>query len=148
MDLFLHAIKERLSDNAEFARIPVCAEHLAISVAYHASLGYSPPWIGYYASLDNIMVGAAAFKGRPINGRVEIAYGTFENQRQKGIGTAICRTLVQLALRTDPSVVVTARTLMEENASCKILRKNGFVNKGIVTDADDGDVWEWVYDKG
>jgi len=147
MKILLHPIKEHLSENSEFASIPGCAENLEMSVSYHASVGYSPPWVGYYASLDNVMVGAGAFKGRPLNGRVEIAYGTFESQRQKGIGTAICRSLVQLAFDIDPSVIVTARTLMEENASCKILKKNGFTKKGVVNDPDDGDVWEWVYEK-
>jgi [ribosomal protein S5]-alanine N-acetyltransferase len=38
-----------------------------------------------------------------------------------------------------------ARTLMEENYSTRILRKNGFECLGIVNDPDDGDVWEWEY---
>jgi len=145
MEILLHAIKERLSDNAEFAVIPECAENLEMSVTFHSSVGYSPPWIGYYASIGNVMVGSGAFKGRPKNGRVEIAYGTFESQRKKGIGAAICGALVQLALKTDPHVTVTARTLMEENASCRILRKNNFIRKGVVHDPDDGDVWEWEF---
>jgi RimJ/RimL family protein N-acetyltransferase len=147
MQVVLHIIKERLSDNPEFAAIPECAELLEISVSYHASLGYSPPWVGYYASINNIMVGSGAFKGRPRNGRVEIAYSTFEGQRNKGVGTAICTALVQLALETDPGVVIIARTLMEENASCNILRKNKFILKGVVNDPDDGEVWEWEFQR-
>ena len=145
MEILLHAIKERLSDNTDFALIPECAENLEMSVSYHASMGYSLPWVGYYASMGNVMVGAGAFKGRPKNGRVEIAYGTFESQRGKGIGTAICKALVDLALKTDPNVIIVARTLMEESASCKILRKNKFLRKGVVNDPDDGDVWEWEF---
>jgi len=57
----------------------------------------------------------------------------------------MCRLLVELALKTDPNLRITARTLMEENASTKILKKNGFQFVGSVIDPDDGEVWEWVY---
>ena len=87
----------------------------------------------------------AGFKGRPVDGRVEIAYGTFPSFQHKGIGAMICRELVMLTLRTDPTVKITARTLMEENHSTKILRKNGFLWQGVVVDPDDGEVWEWEY---
>jgi RimJ/RimL family protein N-acetyltransferase len=80
-----------------------------------------------------------------MEGRVEIAYGTFPAFQHQGIGARICKELVSLARRTDPEVKITARTLMEENHSTKILRKNGFVWRGVVLDPDDGDVWEWEY---
>ena len=48
-----------------------------------------------------------------------------------------------LSRQTDSSIRITARTLMENNASTQILRKNGFEFKGIVFDEEDGDVWEW-----
>ena len=91
------------------------------------------------------LVGCGAFKGAPQNGAVEIAYGTFEPFRQKGIGTEICKLLVELSLKTDPSVTITARTLPQKNFSTRILEKNGFIFSGTVNDPDDGDVWEWVY---
>src|SRR6266487_2416953 len=87
------------------------------------------------------------FTGAPQNGTVEIAYGTFEPYRQKGIGTEICKLLVEISLRTDPSVKITARTLPQRNFSTKILEKNGFEFSGVVNDPEDGDVWEWVYCK-
>jgi RimJ/RimL family protein N-acetyltransferase len=116
-----------------------------MSLTYYSSIGYHPPWIGYFALLDGKFVGSAGFKGRPRNGMVELAYGTFPGSQRKGIGTDICGALVQLALITDPSIRVMARTLPEENYSTKILRKNGFEWQGIVVDADDGDVWEWEF---
>ena len=137
-------IQERLEDNAEFLTRPECAASLEMTVKYIASLGYHPPWIGYYASQHGELVGTAAFKGRPGSGRVEIAYGTFDDHQGKGVGGAICTALVKLSLDTDPSVVITARTLPEENHSTRILRKNGFVLEGVVMDDDDGEVWEWV----
>jgi RimJ/RimL family protein N-acetyltransferase len=91
------------------------------------------------------MVGACGYKGKPVGGTVEIAYGTFTSFMNKGIGGAICRALTQLALVTDPGVRITARTLPEENYSTRILAKNGFILLGNVSDKDDGDVWEWEF---
>ena len=138
-------IKEKLEENEEFANNPLCEETLPMSVDYYKNVGYSPPWIGYFVKHNNVMVAGAGFKGRPKNGSVEIAYGTFENFRRQGIGTTICRQLVELSLRTDPAVRITARTLPQNNFSTRILEKNNFVCLGIVEDIDDGPVWEWEY---
>jgi RimJ/RimL family protein N-acetyltransferase len=95
--------------------------------------------------LDDQLVAAAAFKGRPVDNKVEIAYGTFDQFQNRGIGTRVADTLVKLALQTAPSVRVTAQTLKEESYSVKILRKNNFVLIGTVMDEDEGEVWEWEY---
>lgn len=138
-------IKEKLEDNSGFRADPACLDTLYQTVIYFQSIGYSFPWVGYYASVNNHLVGSGAFKGRPQHGKVEIAYGTFPEFQHQGIGTQICRQLAELALQTDPSIIVTARTLREENFSTKILRKNNFILQGSVMDADDGEVWEWEY---
>jgi len=141
----LLAIQEKLEDNPEFISNPACQESLHQTITYFQNIGYSPPWVGYYASVNNKIVGGCAFKGRPVHGKVEIAYGTFPEFQHQGIGTEMCQQLVKLSLQTDPSVIITARTLMEENFSTKILRKNNFILKGSVMDTDDGEVWEWEY---
>lgn len=133
--------------NREFANHPGCNEYLQMNVDFFKRIGYNPPWIGYYAKLNNEFVGAAAFKGKPKNNKVEVAYGTFAEHRDKGIATEICRQLVLLALQTDAKVIITARTLPEENASAHVLRKNGFVLLGFIWDEEDGNVWEWEYKK-
>jgi ribosomal-protein-alanine N-acetyltransferase len=143
----LLAIKETLEENTEFAENTDCSETLQMCIDYYKTIGYHLPWVQYYAKLNGIIVGNAAFKGAPKNGKVEIAFGTFEKYRQKGIGTEICKCLVQLTLKTDSSVVVTARTLPKTNNSTRILAKNGFVLLGTVIDKDDGEVWEWEYQK-
>ncbi len=145
MNLQLIPIKEFLHENTEFEAHPDCREYLEMSVMFYSRVGYVVPWIGYYASLDGAWVGSGGFKGRPLDGRVEIAYGTFPSFQHKGIGTMICKELVMLTLRTDPTVKITARTLMAENYSTKILKKNGFLWQGVVVDPDDGEVWEWEY---
>jgi len=138
-------IKEELDDNHDFLTHPDCQDSLYMSVAFFKNVGYHRPWIGYYAFEGGDLVGSGAFKGRPLYGKVEIAYGTFPKFRQRGMGTEICRQLVELSLKTDPSVLITARTLKEENFSTRILKKNGFHFSGAVLDQDDGEVWEWEY---
>jgi len=141
----LVVIKKTPEENEEFINHPLCRETIYISIGFHQKMGYVFPWVGYYAELNGDLVGAAGFKGPPVNNTVEIAYGTFEPYRKKGIGTDICKCLVDLSLQTDPSVIITARTLPEENYSVRILKKNNFIFNGIINDPEDGEVWEWVY---
>ena len=141
----LVAIKRTLKENDLFVNNPDCQESLYMSLDYYKKVGFKPPWIGYYVKREEQFVGVGAFKGRPVDGKVEIAYGTFERFRKKGIGTEICRMLVELSLKTDPSVVITARTLPENNYSTRILEKNDFELLGTIIDPEDGEVWEWKY---
>ena len=104
-----------------------------------------PPWICYYAEKDGAIVGTGGFKGQPTDNNVEIAYGTFDQYQNQGVGTEICRELTMLSLMTDPTVIVTALTLPESNASTRILEKNGYVFTGVVEDPEDGRVWEWTF---
>ena len=143
--MILLPIKEHLKENQEFTSNPDCQESIYMSIDFFKRIGYNPPWISYYVEQDGKLVGAAAFKGKPVNNKVEIAYGTFPAFQNQGIGTKIAGALVQLSLKTDPSVIITARTLMEENYSARILRKNNFKLLGIIMDDEDGEVWEWEY---
>jgi hypothetical protein len=61
------------------------------------------------------------------------------------VGTEICKQLVELSLKTAPTVKITARTLDNTGYSAKILTKNHFISVGTVIDPEDGEVWEWVY---
>ncbi len=141
----LLTIKRTLEENEAFANNPLCNESLGMCIEFYKRVGFAPPWICYYAEEDGILVGSAAFKGRPMYNVVEIAYGTFENHQQKGIGTKICKQLVELSLAIDPTVRITARTLPEKNYSTRILEKNNFVLLGTITDPEDGEVWNWEY---
>lgn len=145
--ILLLPIQQTLEENATFNNDPDCKETLQMTIDFFNRIGYNPPWIGYYASIDGELVGSAAYKGKPVNNKIEIAYGTMPQHQQKGIGTAICKALVDLALQTDPYVIITARTLPENNYSTKILEKNQFKLLGTVIDPEDGEVWEWVYEK-
>lgn len=140
-------IKEHLHENKLFIDHPDCQESIYMCIDFYKKVGFNPPWICYYVQQEDQLVAAAAFKGKPVNNKVEIAYGTFLRFQQQGIGTKIAGTLVQLSLDSDPSVVVTARTLPEENYSVRILRKNNFKLLGTIVDDEDGEVWEWKYGK-
>lgn len=146
VELVLLSIAESLVENQNFLSIPDCLETLSMSVEYYHRIGYCPPWIGYFVQHGDQLVGSAGYKGPPRDGRIEISYGVFEPFRNQGIGASICRVLTKLALESHPPVLVTAKTLPENNYSSRILEKNGFLNRGIVIDPDDGPVWEWVYD--
>lgn len=138
-------IKEHLGENPEFTAHPDCQESIYMCIDFYKKVGYNPPWICYYVQIDGNLVAAAAFKGRPINNKVEIAYGTFPLYQKQGIGTRIAQMLVQLSLQTDPNIRITAQTLKEENHSVRILRKNNFKLIGTAFDDDEGEVWEWEY---
>jgi ribosomal-protein-alanine N-acetyltransferase len=124
--------------------IPIARIASLCVLIFTKRLALIPPGC-YYVQLNGSLVAAAAFKGKPVNGKVEIAYGTFPLYRQIGIGTRVAHALVQLSLKTNPSVRIMARTLPEENYSARILRKNNFNLLGTVTDDEDGEVWEWEY---
>ena len=145
MNMTLLPINQTLEENGAFANNPLCNESLGMCIDFYKRVGFNPPWICYYVEENGELIGCAAFKGKPVDNTVEISYGTAENQRQKGVGTKICKQLVELALTTDPAVRITARTLPEKNYSTRILEKNDFVLLGFVTDPEDGEVWEWEY---
>jgi len=140
-------IKQTIEENEAFAKNPLCKESLVMCIDFYKRVGFNPPWICYYVEENGELTGSAAFKGKPINNTVEISYGTMEKLRQQGVGTRICKQLVELSLATDASVRITARTLPEKNYSTRILEKNNFVLLGFVTDPEDGEVWEWEYKK-
>src|SRR5262245_61593967 len=100
-------IKETIEENESFANNPLCNESLGMCIEFYKKVGFTHQWICYYVAENGEIIGNAAFKGKPVNSAVEIAYGTMEAHRQKGIGTKICKQLVELSLATDPSVRIT-----------------------------------------
>lgn len=117
--------------------------NIKMQVEYYSVIGFQPPWVGYVATVGGVPVGLGAFKGVPKNNKVEIAYFTFPEKEGTGLGTRICKSLVDIAQTKDPRIEITARTLPEKNASTRILEKNGFTFSSVVLDPEDGDVWEW-----
>jgi RimJ/RimL family protein N-acetyltransferase len=115
-------------------------------VDFYKKVEVHPPWTGYFALQDQTVLGVGGFKGNPVNGQIEIAYGTVPEFEGRGVSSLTCKFLTELAIREDSDLKLTARTLREKNASTSILKKNGYVFAGEVEDPEDGLVWDWLYD--
>jgi RimJ/RimL family protein N-acetyltransferase len=98
------------------------------------------PWCSYIAWLGDAPVAMGGFKGTPDrDNTVEIGYLTFEAHQGQGHATAMAAFLVQVA-EEQRVQSVTAHTLMEINASTRVLEKNGFARDGFGHDDDVGEV--------
>ncbi|MDA8746379.1 GNAT family N-acetyltransferase [Rubripirellula amarantea] len=121
---------------------------LAVSIteytsAMYAKSGFVLPWIGYLAARSSTIVGTCGFKSPPDNNSVEIAYFTFPRHEGDGVATAMARELVQIAASEAPGILITAQTLVQRNASHRILEKLGFVAHSPTDHPEDGTVLVW-----
>ena len=124
-----------------------CQELLKIYDDYYPNTGFNPPWIGYFVIRENQVVGCGGFTGKPADGKVEIAYATFKPFEGQGVASFACGQLISISQTTDPTIIITAKTAPENNASTKILGRHGFVFSGIVQDEEIGDAWLWILPK-
>ncbi len=115
-----------------------------MQAAHYGKIGYEEPWIGYLVRFEGQFIGSCAFKNRPKDGRVELAYHTFRGHEGRGYATAMCRELVKRARKHTPGISLTARTMPQRNPATTILERNGFALVGTVMDDEDGEVWEWL----
>lgn len=139
----LEIIEEQESTLAEKYNTRDCHEVILATIDLYRINGFHKPWVGYLAIDDNIIVGAAGFNGKPENNVVEISYYTFQAYEGRGYASLACQQLIKIAKHQNPSLVICAKTAPEENASTKILRRNGFVYRRIVQDHEIGDAWLW-----
>ncbi len=70
-----------------------CQMVFAMQQEYYLKVGYSTPWIGYFAVENGQYIGTCAFKGKPEDNRVEIAYFTFPEHEGKGFATRCAENL-------------------------------------------------------
>ncbi len=90
------------------------------------------------------VIGSAGFKGPPdADGMAEIAYGIVPKFEKQGFATEVAGALVEFALRDERVRVIRAHTMNRDNASGRVLEKNGFESIGEVVDPEDGPVWRW-----
>ncbi|HEU5049813.1 MAG TPA: GNAT family N-acetyltransferase [Gemmatimonadales bacterium] len=126
-------------------------EVAAGTLAFIRANGIPARWGGYLAvdRSTRALLGTCGFKGAPDEaGRVEIAYFSFPGEEGRGVGTAMARGLIELALRAPEVRTVVAHTLPRQSASTTILKRLGFEHKGEVTDPEDGLVWRWEFTAG
>ena len=121
-----------------------CQTLLEIYDTYYPKIGFNLPWITYLILRQNQIVGSCGFTGKPINGKVEIAYWTFKEFEGQGIASFACNELISISQNADNKIIITAKTAPEHNASTKILEKHGFIFEEIVQDEDIGDSWLWI----
>ncbi len=113
------------------------------TLSWYECVGFAPPWVGYLALESGQVIGTCGFKTAPLEGRVEIAYGTLPGYEGQGVATRMARELIRLAAAEDSKVIVFAQTLPQESASTSILKKLGFHCIGSVEHPEDGTVGEW-----
>jgi ribosomal-protein-alanine N-acetyltransferase len=114
------------------------------------ALTSADPWSCFFSIVhrrSNAVIGQCGYKGPPnTDGVVEIAYGVDADYQGRGYATEAARALVAQALGVDAVRVVRAHTLVELNASTRVLAKCGFERVGEVVDPEDGLVWRWEID--
>jgi RimJ/RimL family protein N-acetyltransferase len=142
-ELKLHPINLEERKNVLFAS-EKCQEIFDIYESFYPTIGFNPPWIGYFILKGNQVAGTCGFTGKPVENRIEIAYYTFKEFEGQGIASVACRLLVEMAQSENPALIITAKTLPEYNASTTILQRNGFQRSGIVHDHEIDDAWLWV----
>lgn len=120
-----------------------CQNLLAMWEEFYPTIGYQPPWSGYFILENEEVVGSCALI-RQSDGRAEISYWTFTAHQGKGIAKWACGELISIARLEEPSIILYAKTAPEENSSVSVLKHNGFHFSGIVQDHEIGDAWEWV----
>ena len=149
------AVVQSLADSDEFARVAGTGQGEVSSLVrdvvvqgevHRAKTGAPEEWGGFLAIDDtrHEVVGTCAFTAAPdAAGEVEIAYYTFPPFEGQGHGSAMAGALLAHAAALGAVRLVYAYTLMEVNASTRILAKHGFTQVGTAQDHEAGLVWRW-----
>jgi [ribosomal protein S5]-alanine N-acetyltransferase len=130
-------VEQMIADLPEDQRAQISPEWLARMRASPAG----DPWLYAFqlvAKDTGSTVGTCSFKGPPVDGVVEIAYGTKAGHEGKGYATEAAQALVDYATTRDEVCLVIAHTLPGGLASKRVLAKCGFKYVGDVVDPEDG----------
>ena len=132
------AMVEAMSPHDRAQVSPVWLARIYSPTVDHWSLGYT-----LIRTEDGTPVGQCGFKGPPVDGLVEIAYGVAPPFEGRGYATEAARALAKIAFESGEVQTVIARTLHRANASSRVLQKADFRSVGEVIDPEDGPVWQW-----
>lgn len=91
----------------------------------------------------NVLLGSGGYQGAPIEGVVEIGYEVALEYRGQGFATEIAKCLLDHAFAHPSVQKVVAHTLAEDNASTKVLKKNGMKKVETIIDPEEGPIWKW-----
>ena len=95
-------------------------------------------WLGWYVvthDVPPVLVAGAGFLGPPEDGAVEIGYSVVEEARGAGYATEIVGALLRRAFESDLVQRVVAETDASNEASQRVLERNGFTPAGAGRDA-------------
>ena len=109
-------------------------------------LGESWQWCAPQLFLDasnGAVLGAACYLNSPQDGAVAVGYGVTPEYQGHGIATEGLRLLTAQAFASGAVWAVTAETSPQNQASIRVLEKNGFVQVGTRIDEEDGQLLQW-----
>ena len=95
-------------------------------------------WLAWYVVTRDpppVLVAGAGFMGPPEDGTVEIGYSVVAEARRAGYATEIVGALVRRAFESDSVQRVVAETNATNEASQRVLERNGFTPAGPGRDA-------------
>jgi RimJ/RimL family protein N-acetyltransferase len=132
-------VERMIESMSAYERAQVSADWLARMRATKAA----DPWVHAFRVVHRdtgSVVGSCSFKGPPVDGVVEIAYGIYPDHERKGYATEVAQALVDYAFRCEEVRLVRAHTLPDAAASKRVLLKCGFRYVGETVDPEDGAV--------
>jgi RimJ/RimL family protein N-acetyltransferase len=132
-------VERMIEAMTEYEKAQVSADWLARMRASKAA----DPWVHTFRVMrqdTGSIIGNCGFKGPPVDGVVEIAYGIHPDHEGKGYATEVARALVDYASSCEQVRVVRAHTLPDAAASKRVLKKCGFRYVGETVDPEDGTV--------
>jgi RimJ/RimL family protein N-acetyltransferase len=108
----------------------------AIARSLHEQQGHTDNWM---IVADNEVVGLCDYKHPPaLDGAVDIGYSVSASRRRRGYATGAVAAIIAKA-QADPRVAyIIAETALDNHASQRVLKKNGFQYTGTGIDPDDG----------
>lgn len=151
--LTLHELKGLAESRPapRFAGAPAGAlppPHVAARALAQLEDGMDAFWCAPFVMIDDLSgqcVGGCTFKGVPVDGEVEIAYGVAQSARGRGVATAAVARLVQLAATSGLVTQVVAEILPSNIASAKVVSRLGFIDQGSFVDTDGETVTRWMH---
>ncbi|WP_026559086.1 GNAT family N-acetyltransferase [Bacillus sp. J37] len=81
-----------------------------------------------FSQTDQQLIGDIGFKGKPVDGVVEVGYGISPDEQNKGYATEAVEALVNWAFQTGKVNKIVAECLKTNEASIRVLEKL-FMNK-------------------
>jgi RimJ/RimL family protein N-acetyltransferase len=152
MPATLPVLRHLAADPEDFAeQYGIRLHDLSQSIADHSltflkSFPYEtrPGHLGFFVieGESQQMVGTCSFKGRPVEGAVEIAYYTLPGYEGRGIATEMAKFLLDRAASMPDVSMVIVHTQPEPGAATRILEKIGMEFAGETIEEGEP-VWRW-----